>query len=118
MNKNEYIIAEYNQLKNEIAVRVRLLHLFILVAVLLSFTSLLFVFVMIYADFELNKIILFLLLLPIIFALLTFNYQANQMTLEGLAGYIGYELKNKMPKELKTEIIKWDEYYGQYKKAK
>lgn len=46
---------------------------------------------------------LFILLIPIIFAGLTFNYQANQMTMEAVSGYV------------RSISPGWEEYYGSHK---
>ena len=56
----------------------------------------------------------FLLLLPIVFATLTFNYQANQMTLEAVAGFS--DRLRKSP-EFKTPGESWDEAYGNRKRS-
>ncbi len=105
---------EYQKLKDEITTRIRLLHLFILVAVLFNLAFLLMMFALIVGGATVREIISLLLFVPVIFALLIFNYQANQMTLEGVAGYINHELKNEISKE--ESVVRWDEYYGNHKK--
>lgn len=46
----------------------------------------------------------YILLIPIVFAGLTFNYQANQMTMEAVARYV------------MTISPGWDEYYASHKR--
>ena len=99
MEKINWLKNEYNNLRGEVTERVKLLHLFILVAVLLNVAFLFMVFAMLIGGTSLYEIVLFLLFMPIVFALLTFNYQANQMTLEGAAGYISHQLREKLSAE-------------------
>ena len=115
MINKDWSIIEYQKLKDEITQRIKILHLFILVAILFNLACLFMIFAMISSGFSIREIFVFLLFLPIIFAFLTFNYQANQMTLEGIAGYINHQLRKKISAEDK-EIVAWDVFYGQYKK--
>ena len=117
MTQINWLKNEYNNLRGEVTQRVKLLHLFILVGVLLNVVFLLMVFSLYLGGTPNEKIILLLLFIPIIFALLTFNYQANQMTLEGAAGYISHELSQKLNSEDKKSFDQWDVYYGNYKKG-
>ena len=117
MAKIDWLKNEYNNLRGEVTQRVRLLHLFILVGVLLNVVFLLMTFAMFMGGTPTDTIILLLLFVPVIFALLTFNYQANQMTLEGAAGYISHELRKKLANDDKKNFDGWDVYYGNYKKG-
>lgn len=117
MTQIDWLKNEYNNLRGEVTQRVKLLHLFILVAVLLNVVFLLMVFAMLMGGTSIDEIILLLLFIPIVFALLTFNYQANQMTLEGAAGYISHELREKLNNDDKKNFDQWDVYYGNYKKG-
>ncbi|KKR28391.1 MAG: hypothetical protein UT61_C0051G0003 [Candidatus Woesebacteria bacterium GW2011_GWA1_39_8] len=117
MEKINWLKNEYNNLRGEVTERVKLLHLFILVAVLLNVAFLFMVFAMLIGGTSLYEIVLFLLFMPIVFALLTFNYQANQMTLEGAAGYISHQLREKLSAEDQKDFDQWDVFYGRYKKS-
>lgn len=116
MDKNNLIIAEYNNLRGEVNQRVKLLHLFILVACFFNLAFLFMVFAMFASGVEKSQIVLLLLFAPIVFALLTFNYQANQMTLEGVAGFVNHELRKKLSSKDQKNFDQWDSYYGGYKK--
>lgn len=116
MKKTDLILAEFANLRGEVIQRVKLLHLFILVAVFFDLVFLFMTFALIASEVSFDQVILFLLFAPVIFTLLTFNYQANQMTLEGAAGYIGHELKSELPKEQQMEFDNWDIYYDRRKR--
>ena len=93
------------KLRQEITERVKILHQIINLAILLIVFALSFIVWLLTIGAKIEQMMLFVLSLPIIFAFLTFNYQANQMTLEGLAKYLKKEGS-------------WDEFYGQYKKSR
>jgi len=116
MKKTDLILAEFANLRGEVVQRLKLLHLFILVGVLFDLVFLLMSFALLASGISINQVVIFLLLSPVIFSLLTFNYQANQMTMEGAAGYIGHELKSELPKEQQREFDNWDIYYDRHKR--
>jgi hypothetical protein len=92
------------KLREEITERIKILHQIINLAILLIVFALCFIVWLLTVSAKIEQIMLFVLFLPIIFAFLTFNYQANQMTLEGLAKYLKEE--------------GWESFYGQYKKGR
>ncbi len=92
------------KLRQEITERVKILHQIINLAILLIVFALCFIVFLYQQKATEEQIGLFILLQPVIFAFLTFNYQANQMTLEGLAKYLKEE--------------GWESFYGQYKKGR
>lgn len=116
MSEIDWLKNEYNNLRVEVARRAQLLHLFILVAVLFNLTILFMIFALVISGATSYELITFLLFVPIVFALLTFNYQANQMTLEGIAGYVSADLRKKLSKEDQKDFDGWDVFYGAYKK--
>lgn len=116
MAKADWLKNEYDNLRGEVNQRLKLLHQFILVAVLLNVVFLLMTFALYLGGIRPEIIILFLLFVPFIFALLTFNYQANQMTMEGAAGYVGHELKDQIPEEDKEKFDGWDVFYDKHKR--
>lgn len=98
----EQQLEELRSMRIEILERAKALHQMINFAVWLSV-------VFIVATFWLVKSInpenfeVYILLIPMVFAGLTFNYQANQMTMEAVAGYV---------RKLSPG---WEEYYGNHK---
>lgn len=116
MSNLQLIISEYNNLRTEIAQRVKLLHQFLLVADIFILTFLFMSFAMISSGVSQKNVILLLCFAPIVFSLLTFNYQANQMTLEGIAGYINHQLRKKLAFKDKKDLDEWDVFYGEYKR--
>jgi hypothetical protein len=112
----EPLLEEYKQVKSELSNRALMLHWLILLAIITGVVFIISTFIFIQLGLPIDLILTFLFLIPIIFAGLTFNYQANQMTLEALAGYINEELKLEIRAKAGDKTIRWDEYYGRYKK--
>ena len=94
---------EYESLRNEVIARIKILHHQISLAVTLSFLFI-FGFIIFYTNHE--ALIIYLLALPVVFYLLAFNSQANQMTMEAAAYHI-----------MKKHTSNWDKFYGEYKKG-
>lgn len=98
--------SEQASLRQEILERVKTLHGLLLAA---SYLSAFFIV----AGFLLSVlapvpvIYWFILLIPLVFAPLTFNYQANQMTMEAVAAYLRTQENSQG----------WESFYGQYKKG-
>jgi hypothetical protein len=105
--KRDILIAEYTALRAEVTERVKMLHLMLTTAVLLQMVALIVYFIIVDID-----ALRFALTIPIIFAVLTFNYQANQMTLEQVAGYSDH-LRRQLAGDASGS---WDEAYGKLKK--
>ncbi|QQG49895.1 MAG: hypothetical protein HZB70_03820 [Candidatus Berkelbacteria bacterium] len=97
--------AEFTNLRQEISERVKGLHSLINSATCLAAAFVIAGFFL-YEFSSSSTLIWFLLMLPIIFASLTFNYQANQMTMEAVASY----LASKEP------AGGWEGYYAKWKK--
>ncbi len=94
---------EYESLRNEVIARIKILHHQISLAVTLSFLFI-FGFLIFYTNQE--ALIIYLLTLPVVFYLLTFNYQANQMTMETVARYLRTKHKSQ-----------WEKFYVEHKKG-
>lgn len=98
--------AELTNLRQEILERVKGLHGLITTGTYLSAFFLV-------AGFFLSTLLptvtfnWYILTLPLVFALLTFNYQANQMTMEAVGAY----LRQKESSE------GWETFYDRYKKG-
>lgn len=97
---------EYTSIRQEIIQRAVLLHQILLWAAILIFIVIAVLALLLSLDSNANYLQLFLLTAPIAFACLTFNYQANQMTLEGLS----YYLTDHDPH------TGWDGYYAKHKR--
>lgn len=98
-------LTEYTVLRQEINTRALLLHLLLGVGSVLLFAGTAVAFWLYNQSHDLDLVQNFLLTLPIIFSCLTFGYQANQWTLERLAGY----LRNHSP--VKDLASGWENYY-------
>jgi len=98
---------ETKELRSEITARVVMLHNQLNIASVLFFFLLLAVIFL--ASQNNTELINWLLLGSfVVFASLTFNYQANQMTMEAVAKYL-----LKIPQK---EASGWEDFYNDYKK--
>lgn len=93
---------DLRNLRNEVLERAKAIHQMINLAVVLGAGFLVASF-WLGENITADKFQIYILLIPIVFAGLTFNYQANQMTLEAVAGYV----RGISPG--------WEEYYGSHK---
>lgn len=96
---------EYQCLQAEIAQRSRILHGILNLATIFILLSIIFFFVLQLFNIDQQLIIFYLLLLPLVFASLVFNYQANGFTLEAALKYT----EKLFPKS-------WRPYYLEEKK--
>ena len=108
----ELLLEEYRGARTEVRERAKFLHTTLSLAVILeSFAAATWsVLVLLHAPTSLQHT--FLLLQPIIFATLTFNYQANQMSLEAVAGFSD---RLRSSTEFNVEAESWDQAYGKHK---
>lgn len=100
---------EHLGLRREITERVKILHSLLGQATGLLMVSVIFGYYLFVGGLPFEQIETFLLFLPIIFACLAFNYQANQMTMET----VSYYLCDQFPEA----GGKWEKYYGDRKRA-
>ena len=99
---------EYRVLREEIVARIKLLHQIILTA---SFLGALFLIGGAWlVSVSKAGLVFYLLVIPIIFAGVVFNYQDNQRTLEATARYIEEELRPKLGG------LAWERYLAAHKK--
>lgn len=103
-------LTEFAALRQEITVRAILLHVLLGLATLLLLVGTAVAFWLYNFSHDLDLVENFLLVLPLIFTCLTFGYQANQWTLERLAGY----LRNHSP--IKDLAAGWENYYSNAKR--
>ncbi len=100
-------LAEYNQMRQEILARATMHHQQLVYAVGLQFVGALFLIWLVSTGAEWPLIELFLLAVPIAFAGLAFNYQANQATMESVAKYLNQQYG--------SAGLKWEEFFGREK---
>jgi hypothetical protein len=95
-------LAEYREMRGEILMRAKLHHLQLNLATVLQLISLAVVFWLPSAAIN-----VFLLIVPVVFAGLAFNYQANQCTMEIAAAYLGTQYGQAG--------LQWEEFFGREK---
>jgi len=103
-------IAEYRSLRSEVVTRAKFLHLFIERSAFLGFLALVaglwlessFVDPVVYQ--------IYIALLPLVFAGVCFNFQANQLTLEVVAA-----ASDRLRKSLAPSDESWDDQFGRLK---
>jgi len=103
---------EYRSLRLEIVERVKILHSLITTSIIIGLVGLVIAMLLL-GNAEILSI--FLLFLAMIFPLLAFNYQANQMTLEGIAKYLNTDYREH---QVDKNALGWDDFYGQLKKTR
>jgi hypothetical protein len=115
MSNNPTLIEEFKILRKEVDSRLTILHQLIALAsifwVVLLITGILFL-----VYFPTQLVNLFLLIIPLIFTGLTFNYQDNQRTLEATARYIEENLKPKLKEIDSEEVLGWEQWFVKHKK--
>lgn len=84
-------LAEYNQMRSEILARATMHHNQLTQAVVLQLLCVGVVVWLAFQQADWQVIELFLLLASAVFTLLTFNYQANQCTMESVAKYLDHQ---------------------------
>lgn len=110
---NNWSIAEYTALRQEIITRIKFLHQILAASVLMQVALLMFGYILYLREVELT---LYLLLVPILCNFLTFNYQSNQMSLEAISKYIHESLSPRVQKAVKKEsVLEWDKYFSVHK---
>lgn len=108
MNK-QISIEEYKALRAEIAIRMKLLHQLIALGSIFWVVLVIFgLFLYLYHPKILN---IFLLIIPVIFAGIVFNYQDNQRAMESTARYLNDELDKKLDSQLG-----WERFFAGQKK--
>jgi hypothetical protein len=115
MNNNEILIEEFRALRREIDTRIKILHLIIILASIF-WLVLIIAGIIIERKYTITTLYNYLLLIPIIFTGIVFNYQDNQRTLEGTARYMEFELKPKLQKEFGDDVFQWEQWFARYKK--
>lgn len=103
--------SEYLALRKEIDSRAKLIHQLLALAAIFWLVLLIFGYYFYLKGTDTLKMETFILLIPIIFSGLTFNYQANQFSLEAVAHYLRDQSQDK---ELAAG---WENYYGQAKRS-
>lgn len=106
---------EYRALRFELNERIKFLHQTINLAVIFWLVSLVVSFYFIFSDINPENLKTFLLVLPLLFDLLAFNYQFNQNSLESIARYIHLEIKPRTGKISGEEVLGWEKFFAKDK---
>lgn len=112
---NEILIEEFRALRKEIDSRIKILHF------LISLGSIFWVIfiiagILLCQNYSIQIFYSFLLLIPLIFVGLTFNYQDNQRTLETTARYLEINLKPKLKVAFGDEVFGWEQWFASQKR--
>lgn len=107
--EKETVIKEFEALRAEIAVRIRIHHQ--LIALANIFWLVFVIFGTWIFTFGITIFISYILIIPLVFTGLLFNYQDNQRTMEVTAKYIEEKLKPKL-----EGTLEWEKYFAGQKK--
>jgi len=107
--QNQIHIEEYKALRAEIAIRMKMLHQLIALGSIFWIIFVIFGF-WIYQT-GVDAFYTYLLIIPLIFSGLIFNYQDNQRAMESTARYINDVLWPKI-----SDSQGWEKYFGSQKK--
>ncbi|MEZ0287155.1 MAG: hypothetical protein ACAH35_04965 [Candidatus Paceibacterota bacterium] len=111
--QRDILIQEYKAVRGEVADRAKMLHGMLTNAAFMQFIAAVLYFTFL-GGMDSIVTVYFLLTLPVVFAALCFNYQANQMTLEQLAHHSNNIRQRLTDKD--DDRASWDEQYGRFKK--
>lgn len=112
MGKEDILLTEYQALRKEILARLQIHHYIILAA------SLLWPIFIIAGIVLVNNLqfYTFLLLIPLVFTGIVFNYQSNQRVMEATARYIEEKIRPKAQEIIKDSAFEWEKYFAGQKK--
>lgn len=102
----------YSQMRSEIVARIKVLHSILLWSSMLLGASVIFAVYLSSVNASQTLIITYILSLPIVFSLIGFNYQANQMTMESVARYLKHHIETEEPE---AEFLSWEMFYASQK---
>lgn len=114
MDDQGVLEREHHAFRQEILERVKFLHQVLSLATLLWGALLIFGFFLAWQEVPRQLLLTYILITPIIFSTLTYNYQANQMTMEAVARYLYFHLKPAI-KTPTASVKSWDEDYASEK---
>jgi hypothetical protein len=111
----QWRIKEFECLRLELHSRIDFLHKTINMAVIFWLVLFITVFQMILRGLPHNYLITFLLIIPIIFDLLGYNYQSNQNSLESIAKYIHEVIRLRIKETSGQELLEWEKFFAMQK---
>ncbi len=115
LDRQRWCMLEFEALRNELDGRIRFLHQTINLAIVFWCVLLIAVFYFISCDLNRDLLVTFILIIPIVFDLLGYNYQSNQNSLESIANYI-YEVVRPRAADLNgREVLAWEKYFAAQK---
>lgn len=117
MEKEKFILAEYEELRKELLSRVKILYQILNLAIVIFALFIVLLIWLYFQSIASNILVILLLFVPIVFAFITFIYQDNQKTLEGVAKYLHDELLPDAKKIADENIWQWEDYFVKRKKS-
>lgn len=115
MSSNDILIEEYRALRKEINSRMKLIHFFVFAATCFGLIFLI-AGIWLYSFVSLEIFYTYLLLIPLIYVGLIFNYQDNQRALEATARYQEEKIKPKLDKLANADTLEWEMWFVGFKK--
>jgi hypothetical protein len=112
MDIQEWRIKEFECLRHEMHARIKFLHQTINLAIIFWLILLIAVFYLVSRGIPRELLITLLVIAPIIFDLLCFNYQSNQNSLESIAKYIHEAVRPRVAEAGGQEILEWEKYFA------
>lgn len=112
METNQWVMREFEALRNELNDRISFLHKTINLAVVFCFVSLIAAFYFISCGLSYELLITFLLAVPIVIDLLAYNYQSNQNSLESVAKYIYEVVRPRVMEITGQDVLAWEKYFA------
>ncbi len=112
MNEKDILLNEYQALRKEILARLQIHHYIVL------FASLLWPIFIIAGIVLVNNLqfYTYLLLIPLVFTGIVFNYQSNQRVMEATARYIEEKIRPKAQEIINNSAFEWEKYFAGQKK--
>ncbi len=114
MDEQGILEREHHSFRQEILERVKFLHQLLSLATVLWGAFFIVGIFLVWQGISRELLTTYMLVIPIIFSILTYNYQANQMTMEAVARYLYFHLKPAI-KTPTFQIKSWDEDYASEK---
>lgn len=112
MDKEQWQALEFKTSRHELNNRIDYLHKSINLGAIFWLVFLVASFFFIAIGLDKNLFYTYLLLIPIVMDLLTFNYQSNQNSLESIPRYYHYHLKPMLEEKYGKGVLEWEKYFA------
>jgi len=114
MTEKDILIEEYRALRTEILTRIKILHNTINLGAI--FWVIFILIGMLIFQYPPAIFYTFLLIIPLVFTGLAFNYQDNQRFIEATAKYLEEKTKPRFEDLYKSPVLEWEMYLVDQKK--